>query len=203
MWTNTCCSHPLAVKGEMVQEQQLGVRRAASRKLLHELGVPLEQSEVDSFVYITRIHYLAPSDGMWGEHEMDYILFATLDVTLDPSPNEVSEVRYVSKVELEELFADPSNSFTPWFKLIANSFLYKWWDALLAGSSISSLSPTPTIPSSPAPLENGHANGVTGVNGHATLEKEVSEKGRVDVEVVRKLVDANPKERDLIHRMLD
>lgn len=25
-----------------------------------------------------------------------------------------------------------ANDFTPWFKLIAESFLYKWWDALLA-----------------------------------------------------------------------
>merc|ERR1711939_260050 len=36
MWTNTCCSHPLAVKQEMVPEAQLGVRRAAVRKLQHE-----------------------------------------------------------------------------------------------------------------------------------------------------------------------
>lgn len=27
------------------------------------------------------------------------------------------------------------NSFTPWFKLIAESFLYKWWDALIARST--------------------------------------------------------------------
>ena len=27
------------------------------------------------------------------------------------------------------------NSFTPWFKLIAESFLYKWWDALLERST--------------------------------------------------------------------
>lgn len=24
------------------------------------------------------------------------------------------------------------STFTPWFRLIAESFLYKWWDALLA-----------------------------------------------------------------------
>jgi len=32
---------------------------------------------------------------------------------------------------LIEFFKDPSSTFTPWFKLIAESFLYKWWDALL------------------------------------------------------------------------
>lgn len=69
MWTNTCCSHPLAVNQEMVEDGTLGVRRAAQRKLFHELGIPNAQVPLDSFVYITRIHYLAPSDGMWGEHE--------------------------------------------------------------------------------------------------------------------------------------
>ena len=28
-----------------------------------------------------------------------------------------------------------ANDFTPWFKLIAESCLYKWWDALLASRS--------------------------------------------------------------------
>lgn len=71
MWTNTCCSHPLAVKQEMVPEGTLGVRRAAQRKLHHELGIPNAQVPLDGFVYITRIHYLAPSSGLWGEHESE------------------------------------------------------------------------------------------------------------------------------------
>ena len=69
MWTNTCCSHPLSVKQEMVEEGTLGVRRAAQRKLHHELGIKNAQVPLDGFVYITRIHYLAPSSGIWGEHE--------------------------------------------------------------------------------------------------------------------------------------
>jgi len=28
------------------------------------------------------------------------------------------------------MFDDPSNSFTPWFKLIARDFLFGWWDEL-------------------------------------------------------------------------
>jgi len=70
MWTNTCCSHPLDdFEEEKVERDQLGVRIAASRKLEHELGIPREQTPIDQFQYLTRIHYLAPSDGMWGEHE--------------------------------------------------------------------------------------------------------------------------------------
>lgn len=73
MWTNTCCSHPLDdFEQEKVEEEQLGVRVAASRKLEHELGIPPSQTPVDQFQYLTRIHYLAPSDGMWGEHESKF-----------------------------------------------------------------------------------------------------------------------------------
>ncbi|KAL8290492.1 hypothetical protein RQP46_002750 [Phenoliferia psychrophenolica] len=131
MWTNTCCSHPLTSGGERDEEGQIGIRRAASRKLVHELGIPITYP-LDDFAYLTRIHYYAPSDAVWAEHEIDYILFLTLDPALDPSPNEVSDTRWVSKAELEAFFADSTNAFTPWFKLIAQSFLYDWWDALLA-----------------------------------------------------------------------
>lgn len=70
MWTNTCCSHPLDdFPIEKVEEEQLGVRVAASRKLEHELGIPKSQTPIDESQYLTKIHYLAPSDGIWGEHE--------------------------------------------------------------------------------------------------------------------------------------
>lgn len=70
MWTNTCCSHPLDdFDEEKVEKEQLGVRVAASRKLEHELGIPKSQTQVDEFQYLTKIHYLAPSNGTWGEHE--------------------------------------------------------------------------------------------------------------------------------------
>jgi len=70
MWTNTCCSHPLDdFEEEKVEKDQFGVRVAASRKLEHELGIPKSQTPIDEFQYLTKIHYLAPSDGTWGEHE--------------------------------------------------------------------------------------------------------------------------------------
>ena len=72
MWTNTCCSHPLAVPGEIgsnLDESVLGVKRAAQRKLDQELGIKAVQTPLDKFQFLTRIHYKAPSDGKWGEHE--------------------------------------------------------------------------------------------------------------------------------------
>lgn len=43
------------------------------RKLNHELGVPLDQLKLEDFTFLTRIHYLAPSDGIWGEHESESV----------------------------------------------------------------------------------------------------------------------------------
>ena len=72
MWTNTCCSHPLGVPGETgadLKTAVAGVKRAAQRKLDHELGIKAEQVPLENFQFLTRIHYKAPSDGKWGEHE--------------------------------------------------------------------------------------------------------------------------------------
>ena len=72
MWTNTCCSHPLGIPGETgttLEESGQGVRRAAVRKLDQELGINASQVPIDDFKFLTRIHYKAPSDGKWGEHE--------------------------------------------------------------------------------------------------------------------------------------
>ena len=72
MWTNTCCSHPLGVPGETGADLETavqGVKRAAQRKLDHELGIKAKQVPLEEFRFLTRIHYMAPSDGKWGEHE--------------------------------------------------------------------------------------------------------------------------------------
>lgn len=133
MWTNTCCSHPLGIPGETganLGAATLGVKRAAVRKLEQELGIPNNQVPIDKFQFLTRIHYLAESDGMWGEHEIDYILIIRARVTVHPNPNEVQAMRFVSATELKEMFTDPTLKFTPWFKLICNTMLFEWWDNL-------------------------------------------------------------------------
>ncbi|KAK9422532.1 hypothetical protein SUNI508_00395 [Seiridium unicorne] len=136
MWTNTCCSHPLSIPGETgsdLPESVDGVKRAAQRKLDHELGIKTEQVPFEDFRFLTRIHYKAPSDGKWGEHEIDYILFIKANVDLDPNKNEVQDTKYVSPEDLKALFADPKLKFTPWFKLICESMLFEWWQHLDSG----------------------------------------------------------------------
>ncbi|CDK28932.1 unnamed protein product [Kuraishia capsulata CBS 1993] len=130
MWTNTCCSHPLCVPGELGSDLDAAVRgaqSAAQRKLEQELGIAARFVPVDGFKFLTRIHYMAPSNGIWGEHEIDYILITRADPVVTPNPNEVKDIKYVTAAELKAMFEDSSLTFTPWFKLICESYLFKWW----------------------------------------------------------------------------
>ncbi|EGC36659.1 isopentenyl-diphosphate D-isomerase [Dictyostelium purpureum] len=136
-WTNTVCSHPLWIpETELKEENAYGVRCAAKRKLNHELGVPLNEVDIEDFTFMTKIHYKSESkeDPKWGEHEIDHILIAQKDhVTINAEPNEVMDYKYVSKEELQQMFEDEDNGkikLTPWFRLIAVNHLNKWWDNL-------------------------------------------------------------------------
>ncbi|PWA03794.1 hypothetical protein BB558_000055 [Smittium angustum] len=144
-FTNTCCSHPLSFPAEIEEDGQIGVKKAAQRKLEHELGIPKEQVPLENFKYLTRIHYKSASDEKWIEHEMDYILIIKAKVDLNVNPNEVKSVRYVNQDELKQLFVDAGFYetediskqkqqkdllLTPWFQLIYKNFLTKWWNQL-------------------------------------------------------------------------
>ncbi|MQL72283.1 hypothetical protein Taro_004607, partial [Colocasia esculenta] len=125
-----------------------GVRNAAQRKLLDELGIPAEHLPVDEFVPLGRMLYKAPSDGKWGEHEcthstkftccLDYLLFIVRDVELHPNPDEVANVMYVNQDKLKALVkkADAEEDgikLSPWFRLVVDNFLPKWWDHVEKG----------------------------------------------------------------------
>jgi len=133
-WTNTCCSHPLYGTPETEEKFAQGVKRAAIRKLEHELGIK-DELTMDDLVYLTKIHYGAESDGEWGEHEIDWILFCVKDVKVNLNPNEVAEIQYVTPQKLKEMFVDQQQKklfITPWFHLIAEKLLFGWWDKLSA-----------------------------------------------------------------------
>ncbi|GKA46527.1 isopentenyl diphosphate delta-isomerase I [Tanacetum coccineum] len=95
VWTNTCCSHPLYRESELIEENFLGVRNAAQRKLLDELGIPSIDLSVNEFIPL-----------------VDYLLFIVRDVSMDPNPDEVVEVKYI----------------------VVDNFLFKWWDHVENGS---------------------------------------------------------------------
>lgn len=146
VWTNTCCSHPLhgynptEVDGpEHVQDGSVpGAKRAAIRKLNHELGIDTDTLGIQDFKFLTRLHYCARDDvtwgpeSEWGEHEMDYILLCRANnVGLKPNPEEVQATKYVTLEELEDMML-PDNGllWSPWFRIIAERFLPGWWKDL-------------------------------------------------------------------------
>lgn len=151
VWTNTCCSHPLYgyVPTEVDSPQDVasgnvpGAKRAAVRKLHHELGIATDTKI--NFKFLTRLHYCAKDNSSspagdqsweWGEHEMDYILVGKCvardqHLQLDPNPDEVMATRYVTPEELRSMMLPESGCrWSPWFRIIAENFLFTWWKDL-------------------------------------------------------------------------
>ena len=59
--------------------------------------------------YLTSNHFTGPLPlyAHVGVDKVDYILFFTGDVDVTPNLNEISEYKYVSKSELQQMFEDP------------------------------------------------------------------------------------------------
>ena len=127
LWTNTCCSHPLYgyeptevdTPEGIADGSVLGAKRAAVRKLKHELGIAPAAVPIQKFRYLTRLHYCASdtfaenqttAGGPWGEHEMDYILFIKPDepVAIEPNREEIDDTKWVTRDELRSMMADPN-----------------------------------------------------------------------------------------------
>ena len=93
-----------------------------------------DEISLEDLRFLTRIHYRAGSDKLWGEHEIDYVLFMRKGVSLQPRTNEVKDCWYASQDQIRELLQktseDPKTLVTPWFKMIADHFLFTWWDSL-------------------------------------------------------------------------
>ncbi len=72
------------------------------------------------------------------------MLFATVpskdSITIQPHPDEVDDVCWVTQAKLLEMFADKDLLFSPWFRIIANRWMISssgasaekggWWDDL-------------------------------------------------------------------------
>lgn len=70
---------------------------------------------------------------------VDYLLFLVRDVAVNPNPDEVADIRYVNQEELKELLrkADAGEEglkLSPWFRLVVDNFLFKWWDHVQKGT---------------------------------------------------------------------
>jgi len=132
-WGNTCCSHPLYTPDEMDTADDVGVKRAAIRRLNIELGIPVGALKPQDITVVGRILYHAISAGsVWGEHELDYMLFVKKDVPVSPNPHEIQQIKYVAKNELKKTLDElnKSDGLCPWLEMVGRKLLPNWWDHL-------------------------------------------------------------------------
>ena len=131
VWANACCSHPLHSEEELDEENAMGVKRAAVRKLEQELGIDSSTVSVDDMVFMTKMRYSARMNPEWIEREVDHILVLCADVDLHPNPNEVSNILWVSQEKMEEMLVeerDADQAIAPWFRCIAARIMTDdWW----------------------------------------------------------------------------
>ena len=143
VWANSCCSHPLNSKEESELKDSLGVKRAAVRKLHQELGINPNQINLEDFHFITKMMYSARMNEDWIEREIDHILVIQADVELSVNHNEVSEVKWVSKDELESMLVGDiefDGEIAPWFRCIAGRVMTdEWWDCIGNSQKLSEL----------------------------------------------------------------
>lgn len=108
LWTNAVCSHPH--NGE-------SYKNGALRRLNEELGISTEIEEKFHFIYMADV-----GQNLW-EHELDYVFVGIYDGIFNLNPNEVSETRYISLVDLQKEIQSNPDNFTEWFKIILNKYL--------------------------------------------------------------------------------
>lgn len=128
--TNACCSHPLYSTETIYRDTLMNMALAAQRRLTFELGVPREEAGSQTLNFITKIHYFSEGDGVWGEHEIDYIYVLCKNLTVNPNPVEVKRVWSVPRNEFTDFIKDLEYPLTPWFKFIMKDWLFKIWDNL-------------------------------------------------------------------------
>ena len=108
-WTNACCSHPKEKK-PLEEEAQI--------RLHEECGFTCPLTMQSTFTYKAD-----DPNGNGTEHEYDTVLFGSVDedITLDPDPEEIAEMRWVSIEDLKKDMAEHAEIYTPWFHHIMNT----------------------------------------------------------------------------------
>ena len=105
LWANTCCTHP--EWGETAEV-------CAIRRLDEELGITGQRP-----MFRQRVEYRADVGSGLIEHEVVdiFLVEAGPDLSVDPNPSEVMDVRWITLDTLRrELVTQPEN-YTPWMRI--------------------------------------------------------------------------------------
>ena len=141
IWANSCCSHPLDIENENGDPVE-GVIHASKRKMLQELGIPLEVSSNWEFNHIGRFEYSCRWDDDWIEHEIDHVLIVRASPSLSINRNEIKDTKWLNHQEIIQMLEGENEwkdaIVAPWFRMIWKHFIephYPNMDALLSSNS--------------------------------------------------------------------
>ena len=141
IWANSCCSHPLDIENENGDPVE-GVIHASKRKMLQELGIPLEVSSNWEFNHIGRFEYSCRWDDDWIEHEIDHVLIVRASPSLSINRNEIKDTKWLNHQDIIQMLEGENEwkdaIVAPWFRMIWKHFIephYPDMDALLGSSS--------------------------------------------------------------------
>lgn len=98
-WSNSCCTHPFV--GESTID-------CATRRVREELGLSV------ALTFHFKLKYQASFSKLHAEHEL--VSVYTGKVTSEPAldPQEISEMKWIHKEQLDREFVMKPNEFTPW-----------------------------------------------------------------------------------------
>ncbi len=101
LWANSCCGHP---------RHRMKTISEARRRLQEELGI----SAALQFGFLARYH--AKLNRGMTENEIVYVYFGKSDLTTNPDPREVIDIKYAPLPELEKMIAREPDQFTYWLR---------------------------------------------------------------------------------------
>lgn len=104
LWANACCSHPRA---------GLSLEESVRIRMMEEIGVECEVREIFDFVYYAKF-----SEQMH-EYEYDHVFLGEYKGDIQPDPEEIEEVRWVSLDELMEDMMENPDDYAVWFLIAA------------------------------------------------------------------------------------
>lgn len=115
LWTNACCSHP---------RKGVTIETSIRSRAFEELGIDISDSLSFELSELGRFKYKKHFD-LCTEYEIDHVflLYINDDIMLHPNADEVDEVKWIDRLDLEALILANPDAFTAWFFAVYNIYI--------------------------------------------------------------------------------